>query len=342
MRSFNTFGIDAICYKLAKIRTGKELRQVFELTDSQNSYILGGGSNVLLPRYLDLTVLKMEIDDLELVDQTKSSVLIKVGSGVNWHSFVLYCLDQGWGGLENLSLIPGTVGASPIQNIGAYGLEVAQFVDSVVYFSYADQRESVIHAPECKFSYRSSVFKNELANQGVITHVYFRLPKMGHYDLNLSYGSLQSEIDRKELQNIDAKMISQIVCDIRRSKLPEPSKLGNAGSFFKNPIINEVQLEELQKTYPEIVYYPVSSGKVKIPAAWLIDRCGWKGRRRGAVGSYNKQALVIVNYGGASSEDVRQWAAEIQGDVFDNFGVFLEPEVNILDEKGRKIDLKSL
>ena len=340
LRQFNTFGIHSICYKLAKVASGEALQRVFELTDPQNAYILGGGSNVLLPDYLDLTVIKMEIGVLELVEETKTSVLIKAGSGVDWHSFVLYCLDRGWGGLENLSLIPGTVGAAPIQNIGAYGLEVAQFVDSVVYFSYLDHTERLIPAQECDFSYRSSVFKNELANQGVITHVYFRLPKVGQYALNLSYNSLKTEIQERQIQNIDAKTISKIVCDIRRSKLPDPSELGNAGSFFKNPIVNQDQIKQFQETYPDMVYYPVSEEKVKVPAAWLIDRCGCKGRREGSVGSYEKQALVIVNYGGATSQEVRQWAAKIQKDVFDTFGIFLEPEVNILNEKGRKIDLE--
>ncbi len=337
LKEFNTFGLQSIARSFYRIDEVEQLNDLISNSGDLPPFILGGGSNVLLPDYLDRTVAKLEFKEWELIEDQKSFSIIRLGSGWNWHEFVIRALEEGLGGIENLSLIPGTVGAAPIQNIGAYGVEIQDFIHAVEFLSFEDKKVHYFYPEDCKFDYRSSIFKYELNGQGAITHVVLRLPKQGQYQLNTSYQSLA--VLAEQCNEVSAQKISQWVIDIRQRKLPSPKKFGNAGSFFKNPIISNSKYKKLKNRFTDIPSYHLSDESVKVPAAWLIDYCGWKGKRSGDVGSYIKQPLVIVNFGAAQASELISWAKSIQEDVYNKFGILLEPEVNILDKHGHRFSI---
>ncbi|NBB88926.1 MAG: UDP-N-acetylmuramate dehydrogenase [Bacteroidetes bacterium] len=337
LKGYNSFGIESIAREFHCISSIDDLTEILNRSSGRMPFLLGGGSNVLLPAKLDRTVVKLAFKEWEILEDEDAFSVIRIGAGWNWHSFVLETLENGLGGMENLSLIPGTVGAAPIQNIGAYGVEVQDFIKTVEFFSFEKMEALNFRAKDCKFSYRNSIFKQELIGKGAITHVVFKLPKDGHYPYNVSYKSLADLADKSK--KLSPKKISDWVIQIRRSKLPDPKELGNSGSFFKNPIVSREKLTELKDLYPEIPHYFLSDQTVKIPAAWLIDSCGLKGKRDGPVGSYEKQPLVIVNFGGASSGQIINWAQHVKNAVRHKFDIQLEAEVNLLDSKGQRLSL---
>lgn len=328
LRAYNTFGIDVEARHFVAIQSVEQARQL-SAQHTRPILVLGGGSNILFTRDPEAAVWYNRILGKEIVSSTKHEIRLRVGGGENWHQLVTYTLDHDWGGLENLSLIPGTVGASPIQNIGAYGVELASVFDGLDAIELATGR--ILHfAPEsCEFAYRNSVFKQQLRGQLLITHVYFRLSRKQH-TLHTEYGAIRQMLSEWEINEPTIQDISRAVIHIRRSKLPDPEVLGNAGSFFKNPELEADQFLELQHRFPHIVSYPLPDGRAKVPAGWLIDQCGWRGRRIGPVGCYEKQALVLVNYGGAEGTDVLALAQRVMASVEDKFGIHLETEVNIL------------
>lgn len=330
LQALNTFGINAHCAYFSRITEAAQLMDLQSKISVNSLFVLGGGSNILLPDFLNAWVLKMDIEGVKILEENSKEVLLSVGAGMNWHLFVLYALDHGWGGLENLSLIPGTVGAAPIQNIGAYGVEVEQYVDKVHGYHWGLQESFELESDSCQFGYRDSLFKNDWKGQTVITHVDFRLPKIGQYPLQLDYGAIRAKLSDWDIQDASAKAVSEAVIAIRQSKLPDPGEVGNAGSFFKNPVVDRATFEVIQKEYPSMPFYPVHEQEIKIPAGWLIEQCGWKGRSEGPVGCYQQQALVIVNHGGASSKAIKEFARKIQESVFQRFGIRLEREVNYI------------
>ena len=300
---------------LQSIRTGRQFVDGPRL-------VLGGGSNVVFTGDFPGLVLHMYLRGIDIIGDTDDAVLVRAAAGESWHGLVLWSLAQGLGGLENLSLIPGTVGAAPIQNIGAYGAELKQVLHSVTVFDWATGVFSTLSAAECEFGYRDSIFKHALKDSCVIVDVVLALPK--HWQANLQYAELARAM--QSVPNPTAQQISDAVCAIRRSKLPDPAQLGNAGSFFKNPVVSKAAFKILKARFADIVNFEQADGAVKLAAGWLIDQCGWKGRRLGAVGVYEKQALVLVNHGGASGAQVLALARQIQDDVMGRFGVVLEPE----------------
>ncbi|MBO9666812.1 MAG: UDP-N-acetylmuramate dehydrogenase [Bdellovibrio sp.] len=285
--------------------------------------ILGGGSNLVLPSTVQGLVIRVANTGRELIHEDQDAWFVKAQAGEIWNDFVHWTLDQGFWGLENLSLIPGTVGAAPIQNIGAYGVEVKDTLHEVTCIDLQSGELKTLSNKECRFSYRDSFFKQEGAGRYLIWDVTFRLPKKNK--LNLEYGDIRKEIERQGLDQ-NPRNISKVVCEIRLSKLPDPKVIGNAGSFFKNPIVPASLRDDLVKTYPSLVSFPASEGKVKLAAGWLIDQAGWKGKKLGPVGMFEKQALVLVNHGGANADDVWKTAAQVSADVKARFGVELEPE----------------
>lgn len=296
--------------------------------------IVGGGSNLLFTRDFDGLVLKNEIKGIEELHEDPEYVYVRAGAGENWHSFVLYCMDKGWGGLENLSLIPGNVGAAPIQNIGAYGVELEDLFWDLEAFDLNKKKIRTFTKTDCEFNYRDSVFKNRYKGQFIILNVTFRLRKKPVF--HTSYGVIQQELDRMGIAEISIKVISQAVINIRSSKLPDPAQIGNAGSFFKNPTVPKDFFESLKLRFPDIVGYPNLNGSVKLAAGWLIEQCGpenavsWKGYRVGDAGCYPKQALVLVNYGNATGAQLFDLSEKIKKSVKDRFNIELEREVNII------------
>jgi len=290
--------------------------------------ILGGGSNYLFVNENPDLLISITNASLSIVDETKDSITIDVGASYNWHELVLFCLDKGWYGLENLSLIPGTIGAAPVQNIGAYGREISEFVISVSGFDMNTGKYHVFTHSECQFSYRSSYFKTHLKSSFLITSVRLQLYK--NPLIKADYPDVQKALLDAHIKNPTPKEISEIIIHIRQSKLPDPLQIGNAGSFFKNPSITEEYYHSLIKRYPGIPSYPQTDGTVKISAAWLIDSCGWKGFREHDIGVHNKQALVLVNYGNGKARDIYHLSMKIQESIKNMYGIFLEPEVNII------------
>lgn len=289
--------------------------------------VLGGGSNILIKDYQDCTILHNKIEGIKIIQETTDDVIIEAGGGEDWPSFVAWAVDRGYGGIENLSLIPGTVGAAPIQNIGAYGVEQEATFVSLTAFDLLSGEEVIMHGEDCRFGYRDSIFKNKLKGKLIISSVRYRLSKKP--TLELSYGAIKERLAELRISNPIIGDIAQVVTEIRRSKLPDPAQLGNSGSFFKNPIISEELYRELILSFPDMPSYPLSDGNVKIPAGWLIEQCGWKGKVIGNTGTYTKQALVIVNYGGATGEEIWALAQDIIRSVEEKFKVVLMPEVNI-------------
>lgn len=330
LRNYNSFGLDAHAQFMARIGSVEMLQKVLATHPDTPMYVLGGGSNCLFVEDLvSGLMLKNEILGKEIVDTQDDYTIIKVGGGENWHELVLWCVERGLGGIENLSLIPGTVGAAPIQNIGAYGVELKDVFESLeaVYLSSGSVKT---FAPiDCQFGYRSSIFKSELKGKVFISQVYLRLRHREH-QLNTSYGAINTYLEKRGVEDVTIASISEAVIAVRQSKLPDPQVVGNAGSFFKNPEIPKEQFEALQKKFPSVVHYPGSNDLIKVPAGWLIEQCGWKGKRIGEVGCYVNQALVIVNYGKATGQEIRLHAKRVQQSVADKFGVAITPEVNII------------
>jgi UDP-N-acetylmuramate dehydrogenase len=324
----NTFGLTAYAEHFADVRSVADLQQALQ-TGIRPLLLLGGGSNLLLTRDLEGLVLKISIPGIEVVEESPETVTVRVGAGENWHQFVLWAVGQGYGGVENLSLIPGTVGAAPVQNIGAYGVELKDvFVElEAVELSSGTLRRFSREA--CRFGYRDSIFKGPEKGRYCICSVTFRLQKPPH-QLNVSYGDIRKTLETNGIQQPGIADVSRAVVHIRSSKLPDPAQIGNCGSFFKNPETSAEVLARIQEKHPEAPHYPLPDGRVKIPAGWLIEQCGWKGKRVGNTGCYAKQALVLVNHGGATGQEVKTLAYDIIASVEQRFGIRLEPEVNIL------------
>ncbi|GAB2468372.1 UDP-N-acetylenolpyruvoylglucosamine reductase [Hymenobacter qilianensis] len=332
LRPYNTFGIDVKARLFARFRSVDELRALLALPEVQQAekLILGGGSNLLFTQDFNGVVLKNEIAGLEVIaqDEDAGTALVRAGAGESWHGMVQYSLQQNLSGIENLSLIPGTVGAAPLQNIGAYGAELQDTFDHLEALEISTGRLRTFTREECGFGYRESVFKGPLKNQFIVTSVVLRLQRQ--HRLNISYGALRTTLADMGIESDPTPQdVSEAVIRIRRSKLPDPAQIGNAGSFFKNPELSQHRFDELKAQYPDLPGYPVPGG-VKVPAAWLIEQCGWKGRRFGPHGVHENQALVLVNHGGAQGANIRDLAHEIIASVREKFGVELHPEVNIM------------
>lgn len=330
LRPYNTFGIDATARYFASFDSAAALQAILEdpKWEGVPKMILGGGSNILLTKDYDGLVLKNEIKGIHIIREDAEHVYIQAGAGENWHRFVMYCIDKNLAGLENLSLIPGNVGASPMQNIGAYGVEIKDVFYELDAWHVKDQRLVKFNKEACEFGYRESVFKRKYKDQFVILQVSYRLNKTPHF--NTSYGAIEQEMERMGVKELSIRAISDAVIQIRSSKLPNPAEIGNAGSFFKNPEISKEKYEALKEAFPAIVAYPLPHDQYKLAAGWLIEQSGWKGYRDGDAGVHAKQALVLVNYGNASGEELVELSWKVIESVKEKFGVVLEREVNII------------
>jgi UDP-N-acetylmuramate dehydrogenase len=329
LRSLNTFGIDVKASRFAVFSSEEELMSLLDLNQGAGPVlILGGGSNILFTRDFDGLVLCNRIPEISVIEDREDTVLVRAGAGVVWHDFVMWTLDQNLQGIENLSLIPGLVGAAPIQNIGAYGVELKDTFYRVDFVLLSSSQSVSFNRKQCSFGYRDSVFKNEYKGKTIITSVTLELNRK--HELNTSYGAISQELQRMGVDKPGIRTVSEAVCNIRRSKLPDPAKLGNAGSFFKNPEISVTLFEALKKDHPGVVAYPVGADKIKLAAGWLIEQCGWRGKVMGRVGSHRDQALVLVNYGNATGIEILELAQAIIDSVKKKFGIQIEPEVNII------------
>lgn len=335
LKAFNTFGIDAYAAFYAGFSTVTGLTELMAgyalLTPAGpplKTMILGGGSNILFTGNFNGLVLKNEIKGIQKINEDDEFVYVKVGAGENWHQFVLHCINNNWGGVENLSLIPGNTGASPMQNIGAYGVEVKDVFHELEAFHLKDKAMVRFGPGDCRFGYRESVFKNKYSNQFAILTVTYKLRKKPLF--NTSYGAIEQELEKEGVKQLSVKAISDAVIRIRSSKLPDPAVIGNAGSFFKNPQVSAEQFQLLKSQFPLLVAYPLEDGSVKLAAGWLIEQCGWKGYRKGDAGCHVKQALVLVNYAHASGKEIYDLSTVILQSVKEKFGVTLEREVNII------------
>ena len=330
LKDYNTFGIDSYAKNFAVFNSVNDLQNIIHKTDdykNETVLFLGGGSNILFTKNFDGLVLKNEINGIETIHEEEKYVYVKAGAGVNWHQFVLHCIHRNFAGVENLSLIPGNVGASPMQNIGAYGVEIKDVFYSLEAYHYKENKIVNFTLSDCEFGYRESVFKKKYKNQFVILDVTFKLNKIPHF--NISYGAIEEELKKMKVEHLSIKAISDAVINIRTSKLPDPKIIGNAGSFFKNPEINSNELNELKRIKADVPFYTITDDKFKIPAGWLIEQCGWKGYRKGDAGCYDKQALVLVNYGNAKGSEILELSESIKKSVKSKFGLTLETEVNI-------------
>jgi len=327
---YNTFGIAVQADLLAHIASMEDLHTVLgeESLRHHERLILGGGSNVLFTRDFEGLVLLNRIGGISVVNEDENHVWIKAGAGEVWHNLVSWTVEKGWGGMENLSLIPGSVGAGPMQNIGAYGVELKDVFHELEAVRTDNLKTERFSAADCRFGYRESIFKHELRNQYFITSVTFRLSK--HPVLNTSYGAIAQELHNQGIAQPGVQDVSDAVIRIRRSKLPDPAVLGNAGSFFKNPEVDQETADRIRREHPALVSYPTTPGRVKLAAGWLIEQCGWKGKVVGHTGAHKDQALVLVNYGGATGHEVYELALEIRESVLQRFGVRIDPEVNVV------------
>lgn len=330
LKDLNTMKIDVNARFYVEVKSVEQLCNLLKSDIAEPPfYVLGGGSNVLFLRDFEGTILHINIKGKKVLKEDEDSVFIKVSAGENWHEFVLYALRNNYGGIENLSLIPGKVGASPMQNIGAYGVELKDVFESLEALEISSQKIKTFSRQECNFGYRDSVFKNVLKNKYIITSVTFRLSKRNH-TLKTEYGAIRSRLDEMGITHPNIQQISQAVIDIRNSKLPNPAEIPNAGSFFKNPTISKDFFSVLKDKYPDIKGYPIEDGKIKVPAAWLIEKSGWKAYKNDSVGVHEKQALVLINHHEANGLDVYNLSQEILEDVHRKFGIQLEREVNII------------
>lgn len=329
LKSYNTFGIDVKAKHFVSVNNINELKQVLSLKEYANKLILGGGSNMLLTKDFEGLVIHINLKGIEIVNEDENAVFVKAYAGENWHQFVLWCINNDFGGVENMSLIPGNVGTAPIQNIGAYGVELKDVFESCETIAIEDGTLQKFTNIECDFGYRNSIFKQHAKGKHVITSVIFKLTKRYH-KLNINYGTIASELETMGITNPNIQDISKAVITIRESKLPNPKDIGNSGSFFKNPIISKNQFNYLVESFKDIPSYPVSENEVKVPAGWLIEKAGFKGKRFGDYGVHKKQALVLVNYGGANGTDILNLSELIQKTIKRIFGILIEAEVNIL------------
>lgn len=327
LKPYNTFGIDATAERFTQVNSVDQLTQA--ITIAKDPLILGGGSNILITKNLDQSVIHLNLKGKTILKRGDTHVLVEAQAGENWHEFVLWCLNHNFGGIENLSLIPGNVGTSPMQNIGAYGVEIKDVFYQLKALEIKTQTIKTFNKEDCEFGYRESVFKRALKNKYIILSVTFKLTTQGHI-LKTSYGAIREELSKKNIQYPTIEDISKAVITIRQSKLPDPNLLGNSGSFFKNPVVDLSFYNRLLKQYPSMPSYAVSDEQIKIPAGWLIEQCGFKGKRFGDAGVHQKQALVLVNYGNATGLEIYQLAQNIVQTVKNKFGISLEMEVNIL------------
>jgi UDP-N-acetylmuramate dehydrogenase len=332
LQPYNTFGVHAIAAQFITANDTAELKEALFYAGNFNLpvLVLGGGSNILLTKDFDGLVIHVNIKGISAQSLDDQHILMSCGAGENWHDTVMYALSQNWGGMENLSLIPGTVGAAPIQNIGAYGVELKSIFHSLEALIYGTLEVKTFNADDCRFGYRDSIFKQELKNKCIITKVNFRLSKPGYHKINTSYGAIQAQLDAMQVKQVGISDVSRAVIAIRQSKLPDPKVLGNAGSFFKNPEIPLSQYKSLLLQFPDMPSYPVSADMVKVPAGWLIEQTGLKGKQFGACGVHKDQALVLVNYGGATGAELLALAQHVQQQVAHVFGITLQMEVNII------------
>jgi UDP-N-acetylmuramate dehydrogenase len=329
LKPYNTFGIDVNAKHFVSVTSIPELKSVLKLKEYPNKLILGGGSNMLLTQAINALVIHINLKGISIISQEDTSVLVKAEAGENWHEFVLWCIDKDFGGLENMSLIPGNVGTSPIQNIGAYGVELKDHFVSCEVLNLETLTIETFNKVDCNFGYRNSIFKQQAKGQYIILNVVFKLTKSNHV-LRTNYGAIQSQLEVMNITKPTIKTISEAVIAIRESKLPNPKKIGNSGSFFKNPIIPIEDFKRLQSNFPEVPSYKVSDKEVKVPAGWLIEKAGFKGKTFGNYGVHKKQALVLVNYGGAQGKDILLLSKLIQKTIYRIFNVSIETEVNIL------------
>jgi len=328
LKNYNTFGIDVTAKDFIAVANTNELLKVLQL-NNQTLFILGGGSNMLLTKNIEnALVVHVNIKGKTIIKENDDFAWVTVNAGENWHEFILWSLDKGYGGLENMSLIPGNVGTAPIQNIGAYGKELKDNFIECNTIEVATGKSKTFSKTACEFGYRNSIFKNELKGQYIITSVTFKLTKKNH-DLNTGYGAIENELKNQNITTPSLKEISNAVIAIRQSKLPDPKVLGNSGSFFKNPVISQTEFKSFITKFPEAPSYRVSDSEVKIPAGWLIEQAGFKGKQFGDAGVHKNQALVLVNYGNASGQEIWDLAMMIKTAVFKQFGIKINPEVNI-------------
>jgi UDP-N-acetylmuramate dehydrogenase len=329
LRPYNTFGIEATAGNFATFENIEQLKELLRQNKSQPLHILGGGSNILLTQpQIEGLVIRNLIKGIEIDSIFEKHVWVAIGAGELWHDLVQWCLEHQLGGIENLSLIPGTVGAAPMQNIGAYGVELKDVFIKLEAIHLTTGKRRIFYHRDCQFGYRESIFKTKLKNQYCITKVWLKLQKPPH-QVKVQYGDIQKMLQEKGITKPGIRDISQTVIAIRQSKLPDPAILGNAGSFFKNPVIPLSHFTELKLTFPEMPSYPVDENSVKIPAGWLIEKTGWKGKVVGNTGSHARQALVLVNYGQATGTEIHALALRIIADVNATFGIILQPEVNL-------------
>jgi len=330
LKPYNSFGIDVKARYFIEITSVDQLAKALELRGYPPKLILSGGSNILLTGDLEALVLHLNIRGISTLWEDEDRVAIKAMAGENWHELVLWALERNFGGIENLSLIPGNTGTTPIQNIGAYGVEIKDVFDSCEAMEIDTQRLVPFSKEDCRFGYRDSFFKKEGKGSYVITSVTLILSKRDHV-LNTSYGAIEDELRSAKINNPTIRDVSNAVIAIRQRKLPDPKVLGNSGSFFKNPVLNEVQFEKFSENHPDAPHYKVGDGTIKVPAGWLIEQTGYKGKKVGEAGVHKEQALVLVNLGNAKGSEILQLARSIQKDVLQRFGIHLVPEVNIIE-----------
>ena len=329
LKNYNTFGIEAKAKQFVHIQTIEELKTILLQNSSEKKLILGGGSNMLLTQDVNALVIHIDLKGKKILKENDDFVWVQSQAGENWHELVLWTIEQNFGGLENMSLIPGNVGTTPIQNIGAYGTEIKDTFVSCEAMKIENQELITYLKDDCNFGYRESIFKLEAKDQYVITSVVFKLTKHSH-KINISYGDISAELAKKNISTPTLKNVSDAVIAIRRSKLPDPKVLGNSGSFFKNPIISKVAFEKIHLNFPEMKFYEVSETEVKVPAGWLIEQAGFKGKRFGDAGIHINQALVLVNYGNATGQEILNVSKNIQDTIFIKFGIHIEAEVNVI------------
>ena len=329
LKKYNTFGIEAKANEFVAVHSIEDLDLILRENQTKNKFILGGGSNMLLTKDIDALVIHVDLKGKRIIRQNDDFVWIESQAGENWHELVLWAINQNFGGLENMSLIPGNVGATPVQNIGAYGTEIKDTFVSCDAMNIKNQEIKTFTNVECKFGYRESVFKNKIKHQYIITSVVFKLTKKNH-KINISYGDIKVELDKKNILIPSLIDVSNAIIAIRQSKLPDPKSLGNSGSFFKNPIILKKNFEPINKKFPEMKFYEISETEVKVPAGWLIEQAGFKGKRFGNAGIHKNQALVLVNYGNATGQEILNVSKDIQKTVFEMFGIEIEAEVNVI------------
>jgi UDP-N-acetylmuramate dehydrogenase len=330
LKPYNTFGLEATTRFFVEIQSVEELKKILQNPDFQtiDKMFLGGGSNILLTKDYEGLVIKINLKEINKISEDESYVYIQAGAGENWHQLVMYCVENQYAGMENMSLIPGTVGAAPMQNIGAYGVEIKDIFEELQALNLETLELETFKLVDCHFGYRESIFKHEAKGKYVITSVTFRLNKTPNF--KVSYGDIQKTLEEMGVKDLTIKAISDAVIKIRKSKLPDPAEIGNSGSFFKNPEIPKTQYEALKEKFEQIPSYPINESTVKVPAGWLIEQAGWKGFRDGQIGVHTRQALVLVNYGGGTGEQIKALSQKIQASVQEKFGISLSTEVNFI------------